>query len=81
MTRAQEEPPRFDPQQASQSLARIAERSQQLVAVFLNRHQEVNGVGMADPTNVGQAFVELTQRMMADPVAVTAATFGLGMTI
>jgi polyhydroxyalkanoate synthase subunit PhaC len=66
--------PRFDPQQASQSLARIAERSQQLVAGFLNRRQEISGIGMADPANVGKAFIDLTQRIMADPVAVTAAT-------
>ena len=69
--------PRFDPQQASQSLARIAERSQQLVAGFLNRRQEISGIGMADPANVGKAFIDLTQRMMADPIAVTATTIGL----
>jgi polyhydroxyalkanoate synthase len=77
MTREREGSPRFDPQQASQSLARIAERSQQLVAGFLNRRAEINSIGMADPANVGQAFIELTQQMMTDPVAVTAATFGL----
>jgi hypothetical protein len=76
MTRAKEDPPRFDPQQASQSRARIAERSQRLVAGFLNR-REINGIGMADPANVGKAFIDLTQRMMADPIAVTATTIGL----
>ena len=49
--------PRFDPQQASQSLARIAERSRQLVAGFLNRRQEISGIGMADPANVGKALL------------------------
>jgi polyhydroxyalkanoate synthase len=77
MTGAKDEPPRFDLRQASQSLARIAERSQQLVVGFLNRRQEIHGIGMADPTNVGQSFIELTQQMMADPLAVTAATLDL----
>ena len=76
MTRAKEDTPGFDPQQASQSLARIAERSQRLVAGFLNR-RETNGIGMADPANVGKAFIDLTQRIVADPVSVTAATVAL----
>jgi polyhydroxyalkanoate synthase subunit PhaC len=45
-------------------------------AGFLNR-REINGIGMADPANVGKAFIDLTQRMMADPIAVTATTIGL----
>jgi polyhydroxyalkanoate synthase len=77
MTREKEELPKFDPQQASQNLARIAERSRQLVAGFLNRRQEINGMGMADPANVGKAFIDLTQRIVADPVSVTAATVAL----
>ena len=77
MTREKEELPRFDPQQASQNLARIAERSRQLLAAFLNRRQEINGMGMADPANVGKAFIDLTQRIVADPVSVTAATVAL----
>jgi polyhydroxyalkanoate synthase len=77
MNSESDESPRFDPQQASESLARIAERSQQLVAGFLHRRQDISGIGMVDPANVGRAFAELAQRMMADPVAVTASTFDL----
>ena len=77
MSSESEELPRFDPRQASQSLARIAERSQQLVGGFLHRRQDISGIGMIDPANVGRAFAELAQRMMADPVAVTASTFDL----
>jgi polyhydroxyalkanoate synthase len=62
MTREKEELPKFDPQQAPQNLARIAERSGQLVAGFLNRRQEINGMGMADPANVGKAFIDLSKR-------------------
>ena len=77
MSSESEESPQFDPRQASQSLARIAERSQQLVGGFLHRRQDISGIGMIDPANVGRAFAELAQRMMADPVAVTASTFDL----
>jgi poly[(R)-3-hydroxyalkanoate] polymerase subunit PhaC len=34
-------------------------------------------MGMADPANVGKAFIDLTQRIVADPVSVTAATVAL----
>ena len=77
MSSESEESPQFDPRQASQSLARIAERSQQLVGGFLHRRQDISGIGMIDPANVGRAFAELAQRMIADPVAVTASTFDL----
>ena len=32
---------------------------------------------MADPSNVGKAFIELTQRIIADPMSVAAATLDL----
>jgi polyhydroxyalkanoate synthase subunit PhaC len=54
-----------DPVQWSRSMAEIAERSQRLVMEFMARQAE--GVGMADPLNIGAAFLEMTRRMMADP--------------
>ena len=48
-----------DPVQLSRDLAQIAERSQRLVMEFLQR-QQPDGMGMADPMNVGQAFLEMT---------------------
>src|SRR5262245_3608080 len=71
------ESPRFDLQQASQSIARIAERSQQLVAGFLSRRQGVSGIGMADPANIGKSFLNLTQQMMANPLSVAETTLDL----
>ena len=55
-----------DPVQWSQTMTEIAERSQKLVLEFMARQSE-GGVGMADPLNVAGAFLEMTQRMMADP--------------
>ena len=56
-----------DPDDMSQTMSRIAERSQRLINDFVGRQSASNGFGMADPLNVGQAFLELTQRMMANP--------------
>jgi polyhydroxyalkanoate synthase len=65
-----------DPVQLSRDLADIAERSQRLVLEFLQR-QRPDGLGMADPLNVGQAFLEMTQRLMADPTRLVQAQLSL----
>jgi polyhydroxyalkanoate synthase len=65
-----------DPMQLSRELADIAERSQRLVLEFLQR-QRPDGLGMADPLNVGQAFLEMTQRLMADPTRLVQAQLSL----
>jgi poly[(R)-3-hydroxyalkanoate] polymerase subunit PhaC len=65
-----------DPVQLSRDLAEIAERSQRLVLDFLQR-QRPEGLGMADPLNVGQAFLEMTQRLMADPARLMQAQLSL----
>src|SRR3546814_16459029 len=57
------------------SMARIAERSQALVTAFAGRQPAAFGMG--DPLNVGAAFVELTQRMMADPALLMQAQLEL----
>jgi polyhydroxyalkanoate synthase len=59
----------------AESMARIAERSQTLVNGFLANHS--NSFGMGDPLNVGSAFMELTQRMMANPAHLMQAQFQL----
>lgn len=64
---AEPPPPKLpDPVQWSRDMAEIAERSQRLVLEFLAR-QSGNGVGLADPLNIGSAFLEMTGRLMADP--------------
>jgi len=44
----------------------IAARSQKIVQDFLKSQQE-SGLEDLDPLNIGGAFLELTQKMMADP--------------
>ncbi|MGE0715358.1 MAG: PHA/PHB synthase family protein, partial [Alphaproteobacteria bacterium] len=57
-----------DPVEMSRALAGIAERSQKLVTEFLSRQATArDGVGMADPLNIGGAFLEMTARLMSDP--------------
>jgi polyhydroxyalkanoate synthase len=76
------EPPRPevkfpDPMQWSRNMAEIAERSQRLVIEFLQRQSGAGGVGMADPLNIGAAFLEMTGRLMADPSKLLEAQVSL----
>ena len=73
-SRAGTTPP--DPVRAVAQIPDIAERSQRLVAEFLPR-QSARGIGMADPLNIGGAFFEMTQRMMADPTRLVQAQLSL----
>ncbi|HUK09071.1 MAG TPA: class I poly(R)-hydroxyalkanoic acid synthase [Stellaceae bacterium] len=56
--------------------ASIAERSQRLVKDFLER-QRAQAATPADPLNIAQAFLEMTQRMVADPTRLVQAQLGL----
>ena len=70
-----QQPMQFDPRQAAESLARVAEQSQRMVTKFLTRQPDGGGgFGMADPGKIGNAFADLTRRMMADPLSVATAT-------
>ncbi len=69
--------PQFDPQRTSASLSRIAERTLELVTGYFNRRPDLTSMGMGDPGNVGKAFADLTQRMLADPVSLATATWDL----
>jgi polyhydroxyalkanoate synthase subunit PhaC len=75
-----------DPVELSHSMAEIAERSQRLVAEFLQRQHPVDGaavpgagmtMGMGDPLNIGTAFFEMTARLMADPTKLVQAQISL----
>jgi len=63
------------PEDMAASMAKIAERSQALVTSFLSN--QPGTMGMADPMNVGQAFIELTQQMMANPAQMMQAQMQL----
>ena len=56
-------------------MAAIATRSQRIVSEFLSRQQ--GGAGMADPSKIGEAFFEMTRRMMADPGKMMQAQMSL----
>jgi polyhydroxyalkanoate synthase len=59
----------------SESIARIAEQSQRLVNNFVA--QQGTEFGMTDSTNIGNTFLELTTRMMADPAKMMEAQMAL----
>jgi polyhydroxyalkanoate synthase subunit PhaC len=61
----------------SQQMARIAEKSRELVAEFLQRQAPEKGVGMASPLAIGAAFLEMTARMMSDPSRLVQAQLSL----
>ncbi|MBV6632714.1 MAG: class I poly(R)-hydroxyalkanoic acid synthase [Alphaproteobacteria bacterium] len=75
------EPPQVkipDPVELSKSVANIAERSQKLILDFMEkRGQQPDENGALDPLNIGSAFLELTQRMMADPAYLMKAQMSL----
>ena len=58
----------MDPIQLSLSLGEIAVRSHRLMVDFLTRRPELGGLG--DPAGIGQAFLQLTAKMIADPMSI-----------
>ena len=66
-----------DPAEMARAMAEIAERSQRLVAEFLERQQHDEGPANLDPLNIGGAFMEMTAQMMADPAKLVQAQIGL----
>ncbi len=62
-----------DPAVVSRTMADVAERGQRIVQDFLKRQQ---GGGSADPLNLGGAFTEMTQRLMANPARLVQAQMG-----
>jgi polyhydroxyalkanoate synthase len=68
-----------DPVEFSRTMAEIADQSRRLVTDFLKRQRRSNGdaFGMSDPLNVGQAFLEMTARLMASPEKLVRAQMSL----
>ncbi len=67
--------PAPDSETLSGSMADIAGRCQRLVTEFLAR-QAADGVSV-DPFNIGNAFLEMTARMMSDPAKMMQAQMSL----
>ncbi len=69
-----------DPVELSRMMGKIAEQSQRLVSEFLTKQQNGGGnggLGMSDPLNIGQAFLDMTARMMANPAQLVEAQLSL----
>jgi len=66
-----------DPAVWAKSMAEIAEKSRHLVAEFLARQADGSGAGMADPLNVGAAFLDMTQKLMSNPARMVEAQLSL----
>ena len=64
-----------DPERLGRSMADIAARSQRLVGDWLKR-QAAEGVSF-DPLNVGNAFLEMTAKLISRPGSLIEAQFGL----
>jgi polyhydroxyalkanoate synthase len=66
-----------DPAELSKAMTNIAERSQRVVTEFLARQASDSSLGMADPLNIGNAFAEMTAKMMSDPAKMMGAQISL----
>ncbi|MEX2297526.1 MAG: alpha/beta fold hydrolase, partial [Dongiaceae bacterium] len=69
-------PSSSDPLELARTMGRIADQTQRLLMQFAERSR-TGGNAPADPLNVMGAFIELTQRMMADPVKMMQAQVSL----
>ena len=61
----------------SKAMATIAERTQRIVSSFLERQTGNGAFTNLDPLNIGNAFMELTARMMSDPAQLVRAQISL----
>ncbi|MEO3431979.1 class I poly(R)-hydroxyalkanoic acid synthase [Inquilinus sp. CAU 1745] len=69
--------PHPDPVEMARAMSEIAERSRKLVGDFMRRQADERAFRTADPFNVGQAFMDMTARMMADPAKLAQAQMAL----
>ena len=71
------QPPVPDFEKLTANMASVAEKSQRLIAEFMQRQSEGDAKGIEDPLNIGQTFLDLTQKMMADPAKMANAQMAL----
>ena len=74
---AESDPPHFrlpDPALVSRTMADVAERSQRIVADFLKR--QTDEPGEPDPMHIGNAFLDMTTRLMTNPAKLVQAQIG-----
>ena len=63
-----------DPALVTRTMAEVAERGQRIVSDFLKRQSENDG--NPDPLNIGNAFMEMTTRLMTNPARLVQAQIG-----
>jgi polyhydroxyalkanoate synthase len=63
-----------DPALVSRTMADVAERGQRIVSDFLKR--QADGSPDPDPLKIGNAFLEMTTRLMANPARLVQAQLG-----
>src|ERR1035437_7624407 len=63
----------LDPAVLAERFQTLATKSQAAVQGFLVNRPNVANIGMGDPAQIGQAFFELTTKLMADPRPVARA--------
>ena len=67
-----------NPADLSKAMANIAERSQRIVTEFLARQAADGSLGgFKDPLNIGDAFMQMTTRLMTDPARLVEAQMNL----
>ena len=66
-----------DPLNQANEFARMAAQAQRIVAEFIARQQKEGKIEPQGPFDVGQAFAEMTQKILADPARVLQAQMGL----
>lgn len=67
----------IDPAELSKAMTNIAERSQRIVTEFLARQAADPTAASPDPLNIGNAFMEMTAKMMSDPAKLVEANLNL----
>ena len=66
-----------DALQMSENMAKVAARSQRVLAEFVKRQSASAGTSSPDPQGLASAFMEATVKMMADAPAAMQAYFQL----
>jgi polyhydroxyalkanoate synthase len=66
-----------DPLQVADTVASIASKSQRLVQTFLARQIADGTLNMDNGMRIGTAFLDMTQKMLADPVKLAQTQFAL----
>jgi polyhydroxyalkanoate synthase len=66
-----------DPGEMAQLFSHIAEKSQVIVKEFLNRQKNDGAFDLQDQMALGKSFLELTQKMLADPAKLAQAQASL----